>query len=196
MNNHSVIIAFVRHPEWGKVKTRLASTIGNDKALAVYNILLKHTFEVVRNIGVPLYVFYADGLIVEDVWKGENIIKRTQKGNNLGERMLNAFKEVFEQGHSKAVIIGSDCYELDCQILTESLEQLNDTNLVIGPASDGGYYLLGMNAPLKNVFEGIEWSTPTVFSTTIKIIRQNKWTFTELPVLNDVDTESDITFDY
>ncbi|MEO8583758.1 MAG: TIGR04282 family arsenosugar biosynthesis glycosyltransferase [Flavitalea sp.] len=196
MNNHSAIIIFVRHPELGKVKTRLAATIGNEKALEVYNILLKHTFDVVQNIRVPVYVFYADRLPLADIWKGDNILKRNQKGNNLGERMHNAFKEVFELGHSKAVIIGSDCYELSSKILTESLEHLDETNLVIGPARDGGYYLLGMNAPLKNVFEIIEWSTPAVFSSTIKIIRENKWTITELPVLTDVDTESDITFNY
>jgi len=196
MQNHSAIIIFVRQPEWGKVKTRLAATIGNDKALKVYQILLKHTYDVIKYISIPVYVYYADQVVTDDVWNGSHILKNTQKGNDLGERMRNAFMEVFEKGHLKAVIIGSDCYQLTSDLVTASLITLEQTDMVIGPAKDGGYYLLGMNAPFKNVFKAIQWSTNAVFAKTMKIIRENKWSITELVVLADVDTEENITFLY
>ncbi len=196
MKKDSAIIIFVRHPELGKVKTRLAATIGNEKALAVYEFLLLHTFGLIKDLNTPVYVFYADNIIREDIWVSENVIKRLQQGNDLGDRMANAFTEVFKTGCSKVIIIGSDCYDLTTDLINEAFLRLEKNDIVIGPAKDGGYYLLGMNAPFKNLFQNIEWSTSTVLKKTIEKIEQNKYSVLNLPMLTDIDTEQDISFVY
>ena len=196
MLENGAIIIFVRHPELGKVKTRLAATIGNEKALAVYEFLLMHTCRIIENITVPAYIYYADKIVHGDIWKGAGIKKKLQQGEDLGEKMANAFREVLQEGYHKAVIIGSDCYDLTLELIAQAFEMLENADIVIGPAKDGGYYLLGMNAPFKNIFENIEWSTDTVFSKTMDKIRQINYTFSILTVLADIDTENDITFTY
>ena len=190
------IIIFVRHAELGKVKTRLAATIGNEKALAIYKLLLMHTYKLIEKNQSIAYVYYAENIIQDDLWKGANVKKKLQVGNDLGGKMANAFQEVLKEGHNKVVIIGSDCYDLTVDLIDHAFEMLGRSEIVIGPAKDGGYYLLGMNAPFKNLFENIEWSTHTVFSKTIDKINQNKYSFSTLPILADVDTEEDITFSY
>lgn len=196
MERKSAVIVFVRHPELGKVKTRLAATIGNKKALAVYEFLLLHTYGLIKDLPVPTYLFYADSIITEDIWKADNIIKKLQQGNGLGERMADAFKRVFQDGCSRVVIIGSDCYDLTTALINEAFDQLEKKDIVIGPAKDGGYYLLGMNAPFKDLFQNIEWSTATVLQKTLQLFDQNNYSFFKLPVLTDVDTEEDINFVY
>ena len=193
---NAALIIFVRHPELGKVKTRLAATIGNENALKVYKLLLQHTYDLIKYLPLPVYVYYTSEIIADDLWYGNNIIKKQQKGNDLGEKMSNAFKEVFSNGHKKVVIIGSDCYELTTEIINESINALYNNETVIGPAKDGGYYLLGMKAPFKNVFENIEWSTATVFKKTMEMFSENNISVSVLIELNDVDTEDDITFPY
>lgn len=194
MEKKSAVIVFVRHPELGKVKTRLAATMGNEKALAVYKFLLLHTFNLIKDLDMPVYVFYADTVISDDIWKSGNIIKQLQEGHNLGEKMTHAFKKVFEDGYSKAVIIGSDCYELTTEFITDAFAQLHTKDIIIGPAKDGGYYMLGMNAPFKEVFTDIEWSTSTVLQKTLDLIHQQCYSLSKLPMLTDVDTEQDISF--
>ena len=190
------IIIFVRHPELGKVKTRLAATIGNEKALAVYQFLLAHTHGLVKDRQNPVFVFYADAVAENDLWSSDHIIKKLQQGKNLGERMLHAFTAVFAAGCNRALIIGSDCYELTGGIIDKAFSLLELNDIVIGPAKDGGYYLLGMNAPVKNVFDNIEWSTGTVFSKTLERVNEQQYRFSTLAILNDVDTEADINFTY
>jgi uncharacterized protein len=196
MLQESAIIIFVRAPKLGKVKTRLAATIGNEKALAVYQFLLAHTYGLVKDRRMPVFVFYADAIVDNDLWSGDHIVKRLQEGNNLGERMMNAFTAVFATGSSKALIIGSDCYELTGTIIDEAFASLSVNDIVIGPAKDGGYYLLGMHAPVKNVFSNIEWSTDTVFRKTLERVNQQQYRFSTLAMLRDVDTEDDINFSY
>lgn len=196
MAENTAIIIFVRHPELGKVKTRLAATIGDEKALAVYEFLLEHTYKIVEHSTVPVYIYYADQIVQGDIWKGDGINKKLQRGEDLGEKMANAFREVLQQGCHRAVIIGSDCYELTVELIAQAFKMLQNADIVIGPAKDGGYYLLGMNAPFKNIFNGIEWSTDTVFTKTMDSISQNNYTFSLLTVLADVDTADDISFTY
>lgn len=188
------LIIFVRNPVLGKVKTRLAATVGNKKALAVYKHLLQHTKDIIRNTTAEKFVFYADDINENDLWNGYK--KRLQHGNNLGERMHHAFAYLFEQGYKTICIIGSDCYELTSEIIAAAFKQLDLSDIVIGPATDGGYYLLGMQAPLKNVFENIGWSSEQVFAKTKKIMDQYNYSYSLLPVLNDVDEEKDITFTF
>lgn len=190
----SALIIFVRNPVLGKVKTRLATTLGEEKALAVYKHLLQHTKNITQNLPVAKFVFYADEINTNDLWNGND--KYLQKGNGLGEGMKNAFEYLFANGFKKIIIIGSDCFDLTEEILSNAFLQLNEKQIVIGPATDGGYYLLGMQSPLKDLFENKAWSSDTVFNDTIKQIRKNNFSVYLLPALNDVDEERDITFNY
>jgi uncharacterized protein len=192
--NKNALIIFVRNPVLGKVKTRLAATIGNEKALQVYIHLLQHTKSITQNLLVAKFIFFADEINVNDIWKDYK--KKWQSGNNLGKRMENAFKELFAEGYKNICIIGSDCYELTTEIIEEAFEKLNSIDIVIGGAKDGGYYLLGMSNPTKEIFTTIEWSTAKVFSQTMQLINEKKLSCFVLPLLNDVDEEKDITFPY
>jgi uncharacterized protein len=186
------VIIFVRHPEKGKVKTRLAATMGDEKALAVYKLLLQHTYSLIQNGKIPVYVYYADEMVQDDLWQGAFIIKKQQSQGDLGNRMSNAFSEVFAAGHQKAVIIGSDCYELTASVIIAAFNALEENDAVIGPATDGGYYLLGLKKLIPAVFEDIVWSTNTVKDETVRIIQENNCSFSLLQMLTDVDEEKDL----
>ena len=188
------LIIFVRNPVLGKVKTRIAATIGDENALAVYKHLLHHTKNITAGVQVTRFVFFADEIATNDLWNGYE--KCLQSGSNLGERMSNAFECLFEKGFTKIIIIGSDCFELDEKIISGAFLKLNEYETVIGPATDGGYYLLGIQSPFKNLFENITWSSNSVFDETIKQIEQRNLSLFLLPSLNDVDEAKDITFDY
>jgi uncharacterized protein len=186
------VIIFVRHPQKGRVKTRLAATMGDEKALAIYKILLAHTYSLVQNGKIPVYVFYTDDIVQDDLWQGSHIIKRQQDGNDLGRRMHNAFRDVFAAGHQKVIIIGSDCYELTPAEMIAAFNTLEEKDAVIGPAADGGYYLLGLRKMIPAVFENIAWSTASVKNDTVTILQQNNYTFSLLQTLTDVDEEKDL----
>lgn len=188
------LIIFVRNPVVGKVKTRLAATMGNEKALAVYKFLLAHTKSIIENTNPIKFVFYADFINENDLWN--DYTKKMQQGNDLGERMKNAFETVLYLGYKKVCIIGSDCYELKADIIADAFKALDVVDTTIGPATDGGYYLLGMQAPIKNIFENILWSTEQVFAQTEKLIQQLQYSLHLLPPLNDVDGENDIKFTF
>jgi uncharacterized protein len=190
----NALIIFVRNPILGKVKTRLAATMGNEKALQVYIHLLQHTKSITQNTAVTKFVFYADYINDNDIWNGYE--KKLQSGNDLGERMQNAFEKTFALGYKSVCIIGSDCYEITTEIINEAFENLTFCKTVIGPASDGGYYLLGMQTPIKDLFSDIEWSTKNVFIETVNKINTQGLTCHLLTWLNDVDEEKDITFRY
>jgi uncharacterized protein len=192
MAAQQAIILFVRAPVLGKVKTRLAATMGNEKALAVYRLLLAHTYALVQDGAIPVYVYYADEVVQDDLWQGHFIVKKQQQGGDLGERMKNAFDEVFALSHQKVIIIGSDCYELTEAIIMDAFSALEKNDAVIGPAADGGYYLLGLRRMIPAVFENIAWSTATVKDDTVQVLAQNNIAFSLLPTLRDVDEEKDL----
>lgn len=185
----SALIIFVRNPVLGKVKTRLAAGIGEAKALQVYEHLLQHTQSIVNDLEVTKFVYYADKINNGDLWN--DLEKRKQHGDDLGERMQNAFEELFAAGFSKVCIIGSDCFELTSDIVTKAFAVLDTKDLVIGPVMDGGYYLLGTNKLIPQLFINKTWSTSTVFSDTLKDAASLNLSVMQLPVLNDIDNESD-----
>jgi uncharacterized protein len=197
-NNRTVVpaacavIIFVRHPQKGRVKTRLASTMGDDKALAIYKLLLLHTYSLVQNGKIPVYVYYTDDIVQDDLWQGEYIIKKQQHGTDLGNRMSNAFGEVFTAGHQKVIIIGSDCFELSPAEMIAAFNALEENDAVIGPATDGGYYLLGLKKLIPAIFKNIAWSTATVKDDTVKILNKNNYSLSLLQTLTDVDEEKDL----
>lgn len=185
------IIIFVRNPQLGKVKTRLATTLGDEKALNIYKELLNHTKEITSQTTADKHVFYFDKIEEKDLWNAPGFFKCLQCNDELGGKMKNAFKELFNMGYEKVAIIGSDCFELTTAIIEEAFALLKNKDVVIGPAKDGGYYLLGMKKLIEPVFENKQWSTESVFNETINDLTENSFSFASLPALTDVDTEED-----
>lgn len=185
------IIVFVKNPELGKVKTRLAQTMGDVKALEIYNKLVAYTRNVLLEIsGVEKFVFYSSFIDLDDGWDNDLFVKQLQTAGGLGEKMTSAFHDTFETC-DRVVIIGSDCPQLKAIHIEKAFKLLEKHNVVIGPSDDGGYYLLGMDRFYPFIFEGINWSTETVLSETLAIAKNQNISTALLEKLHDVDYEDD-----
>lgn len=192
IDRETALILFTKNPELGKAKTRLAKTIGDQKALEIYIKLLQHTRELVALLEVSKFLFYSDRIEENDAWNNDEYIKKVQKGADLGQRMQHAFEAAFDLGYKKVIIIGSDCYELNSKIVTQAFDSLNENDTVIGPTFDGGYYLLGMTQFHAELFQNINWSTETVFEETMTILKNNQLSSFSLEKLTDIDEEKDL----
>ena len=192
MKKKKALILFTKNPELGKVKTRLAKTIGNEKALEIYIKLLQHTKEIVIELDVDKFVFYSDNIIYDDIWEPSKFNKKVQVGADLGNRMLHAFGELFQSGYQSVCIIGSDCYELNSDIIAGAFDDLSRNDVVLGPTFDGGYYLLGMNKLVPELFENKNWSTETVYSETLVDLKKLALSLSTTVKLNDIDEEKDV----
>jgi len=186
------LIIFVRHPEAGKVKTRLAATLGNAAALFIYKKLLQHTLEITESIDTDKVVFYAGDIVEDDMWQRPKYIKLQQADGDLGHRMNAAFETVLAMGYNKVCIIGSDCCELTTEIIADAFHSLEKNDIAIGPADDGGYYLLGMKQLHSSLFQNKSWSTNLVLADTLQTIQQLGLTVQRLPQLSDVDEAEDV----
>jgi uncharacterized protein len=186
----NLVLIFTRNPELGKVKTRLAASIGNENTLEIYKFLLNHTKEILLKINTNKRVLYSEQINTNDIWDNSIFDKKLQCGNDLGEKMRNAFKDGFASCYEKVVIIGSDLFDLEVLDIETAFQQLETNDVVIGPAQDGGYYLLGLKSIPNNIFENKKWSTKTVFQDTINDIQHLKYHL--LQTKNDIDTVEDI----
>lgn len=187
-----LLIIFYRNPELGKVKSRLAATVGEERALAIYFVLASYTRLVTATVNCDRVIYYSDYIDREDNWPNEEYFKNLQMGEELGSRMKHAFESSFKQGYKRVCIIGTDCLELTSEIVSVAYETLNRRDVVIGPAVDGGYYLLGMNRFIPELFSNKKWSTNTVCRDTIKDLERLQFTYELLPTLRDIDNESDL----
>lgn len=186
----NLLIIFTRNPVLGKCKTRLATTIGDKAALKIYTFLLEHTVSITKNLAIDKQVHYSDEISSTDLWSSTIYKKIQQEGDDLGERMRFAFKQGFESGYERIVIIGSDIYDLEQSNLEEAFFALTNHDYVIGPATDGGYYLLGMKKLNEKVFRNKNWGTPTVLQDTLEDLKGD--TLFKLQERNDVDIYEDI----
>ncbi|MEM1219801.1 MAG: TIGR04282 family arsenosugar biosynthesis glycosyltransferase [Bacteroidota bacterium] len=182
----TALILFVKNPELGKVKTRLAKDAGDENALKIYKALLGHTREITVDLPLDRLLYYSTWIEENDEWDETQFKKRLQKGDDLGSRMSNAFAEAFNQ-YERVLIIGSDCAQLNEQMIEHAIEQLKFYPFVIGPSEDGGYYLLGMQKFTPSVFEDIPWSTKEVLLHTLDRIRDLEASYYLLPKLSDID---------
>jgi len=190
MSGSAALIIFVKEPVPGKVKTRLAASIGDSAALDVYGRLLAHTDQI--SDGFKRYIFYAGNPEKIKHFSKANDIWEEQNAGNLGERMSAAFTFVFDQGHQGAIIIGSDCAQLAKEGIERAVDEVNEGRNVLGPALDGGYYLLGLPQHDPTLFVDMPWSTDRVAQITReRMIGQGK-TPVELPTLRDVDYLEDL----
>lgn len=189
-NTQKALIIFTRNPELGKVKTRLATTIGDAAALEVYHKLLEHTVDITQTLKVDKFIFYSEQIQENDHWDTTIYYKELQKGTNLGERMHHAFELLFKKGYRQIIIVGSDIFELTTKNIQEAFTGLDTANFVVGPALDGGYYLLGMNTLNKSLFKHKKWGTSTVLKATLKNLAHEKVAL--LATKNDIDTYDDL----
>jgi len=192
MLSSTALVIFVRNPVLGQVKTRLAKDIGDKRALAIYLQLLDHTLEITRSLSFRKFIYYADEVSDYDLWSVPGYTKRKQNGNDLGERMLNSFKELFDQGFTRIVIIGSDCLQLKTNTLEQAVSLLESNAAVLGPASDGGYYLLGLTKLYPDLFVNKPWSTDQVFTKTIDDFNNQGISYALLEELSDIDNITDL----
>ncbi|MCX2679931.1 TIGR04282 family arsenosugar biosynthesis glycosyltransferase [Galbibacter sp. EGI 63066] len=188
--NNSILIIFTKNPELGKVKTRLAQSVGKEKALEIYKFLLNKTKQVTRNLPCDKAVYYSEEIIENDLWSPETFSKKLQKGDNLGQRMENAFFECFSEGYKKVIIIGSDLYDITPSHIETAFKKLEAHDAVIGPAADGGYYLLGLKQLFPKVFQQKKWSTDTVLRDTLEDLKTVDVAL--LDTRNDIDNYNDI----
>ena len=189
-SSKKALIIFTKNPELGKVKTRLAKSVGDESALKIYKFLLNHTMEITRDLNVDKYVFYSENIKRNDTWDSEIFRKKLQSGNDLGERMKEAFAEILGIGYEMAIIIGCDMFEWEKKDLEVAFDTLQRNDFVIGPAMDGGYYLLGMKEPKELLFQKKGWGTSTVLEQTLTDLQGENYLL--LPERNDIDLYEDI----
>ena len=192
MHMEQSLLIFAKNLIPGRGKTRLAATIGNEAALSVYKRLLQHTASITKELPVRKTVFYSDFIEASDIWESRNYQKQLQWGNDLGERMKNAFEFSFNQGIKETAVIGTDCFELSDVAIVHAFTFLKIHDIVIGPARDGGYYLLAMKEDHPQLFENIRWSTGEVLEQTLSVCERLNLSVYLLPALVDIDTEDDL----
>ncbi|WP_348233135.1 TIGR04282 family arsenosugar biosynthesis glycosyltransferase [Trichocoleus sp. DQ-U1] len=195
--NRECLIVFTRYPEPGKAKTRLIPALGEEGASNLHRQMTEHTLSQVRELQsaratrVEVYFTGGDQQLMED-WLGADIIYQPQGEGDLGQRMKSAFQTAFAAGMEGVAIVGTDCPGLDAKIMAQAFEQLNGHNLVLGPAMDGGYYLIGLRRMIPELFEEINWGTSEVREKTVAIAISLGLAVAYLPPLFDVDRPEDL----
>jgi len=193
----SALIMMTRLPRPGRVKTRLATTVGDDAAAEFYRLCAERIFRESERLPQEVwrYIFFADVEDAERVraWAGGGFRYEPQPAGNLGCRLAAAFRTVFGQGARAAVVVGTDVPDLSAGVVEEALTLLQRYPLVIGPDHAGGYYLLGMKMLYADLFLGdLAWGTNRVFGHTLRIMRDLDLVPAFLPALVDVDTVGDL----
>lgn len=170
----------------------MAATIGDDMALEIYQKLINHTLMMVKNVDADKFIYFSDSIDESIGYANTPVHKVVQYGNDLGEKMKNAFLQLFKTGYKFVLIIGTDCPGITANILEGAFSELNNHDVVIGPANNGGYYLLGMKKIHNALFQKIAWSTAVVLHSTIERCSTYNLSYSLLKVLSDVDKEKDL----
>jgi uncharacterized protein len=191
------LIVFTRYPIPGKTKTRLIPALGAAGAADLHRQMTEHTLAQVRQVradGVAIEIHYAGATVDRELadWLGADLVYRSQGAGDLGDRMALSIKQAVRAGHDRVIIIGTDCPGLTTEILQLAFQQLRDRDLVLGPAIDGGYYLIGLRRFIPELFVGISWGTSAVRQQTIKIATKLGLSMGDLPLLADIDRPEDL----
>ena len=190
------LVVMVKDPARGQVKTRLAADLGDRLAETLYRCFVADILKTLRGSPHNCTVAFSPPGSRKSIeeWLGKDTSLIEQAGSHLGARMKNLFLSLFHEGCSRVVLMGSDIPDLPGEIIKEAFLRLKEEDGVIGPAADGGYYLIGFRKSgfFPDVFEGIEWSTDRVYEETIRLFSEKRCRFSVLPVWNDVDTVQDL----
>lgn len=191
------LIIFTRYPEPGKTKTRLIPALGTEGAANLQRQMTEHTLSQVKQLqktsAISCEVRFAGGnLQLMQDWLGYDIAYQLQGEGDLGSRMAQSFYNAFQSGAEKAITIGTDCPDVDAKILADAFAQLHQCDLVLGPALDGGYYLIGLQRPLPELFINIDWGTSQVLQQTIDTAQTLNLLVNYLPLLADIDRPEDL----
>lgn len=194
----NLLIIFSRYPEPGKTKTRLIPVLGAEGAANLQRQMTEETVAKARHLGsvFPLSLelrFVGGSLSLMESWLGSNLSYKEQDAGDLGDRMAGAFKTAFNSGKQQVVIIGIDCPGLNMQILYQAFKKLEQHDLVLGPAVDGGYYLIGLRRFIPELFQGINWGTAEVGEKTVAIAQNLDLAISYLPQLPDLDRPEDLS---
>jgi rSAM/selenodomain-associated transferase 1 len=194
---NDAVIIFARLPVEGKVKTRLASTLGDEFALKFYKACSQHIFNECRKIAKKETSIYITFPAEDDnkhmiEWAGNDFRFFPQHGKDIGIKMQSAFKMVFSEGIKKAILIGTDIPDISSEVLLQALKALDNNEVVIGPAKDGGFYLVGMKRLYESLFERNDWGTNKVFTGTLNQLRINNINYELTPEFYDIDTEENL----
>jgi rSAM/selenodomain-associated transferase 1 len=190
----NLLIVFVKNLIAGKVKSRLALTIGYNSALFIYQDLMQQIHEVVADLPFEKQVAYATSIEKDDIWPSETFDKVEQQGKDIGDRMYNAISKGLESGYENVILIGSDIINLKSEIIFDAFNKLKQSEMVIGPAKDGGYYLIGLKKPIVELFEKKDWSTNKVLNQTLNNCIEMGLTVSMLPELADLDRIEDFQY--
>lgn len=186
----SLLVIFARTPEYGKVKKRLAMRLGAEKALEIHNKLLSHTLTIAEETGIAYKIYLST-----DPDKLQPYDYELQAGNDLGQRMHHALHtELTTNTH--VCLIGSDCLEISQSVITRAFEKLAAFDVVIGPAVDGGYYLIGLTKANAELFSNINWGSSTVLANTLKRCMNMNLSVHQLEFLNDIDRPEDVPYSW
>lgn len=195
-HKNAQILIFLRVPEKGKVKTRLSRILDEKIVLGLYRCFVEDTLDTMRACGytiIPCY-FPSEGRQTVTNWLGTDFQYRPQRGNDLGERMACAFQDAFSSGCTRAILIGTDFPDLNTRIIHEAMENLCSHDVVLGPAKDGGYYLIGFRSDTftRQAFQNIPWGESTVLRKTLTRLEQCGLTRHLLPEWRDIDRYEDL----
>jgi rSAM/selenodomain-associated transferase 1 len=195
--SENLLMVFVKYPTPGSVKQRLAQHLGTDRAAEIYKKIAEAIVQKVTPASSADYIMEICFSPQEDEklvrrWLVENEYFYPQQGSDLGERMSNAFLQAFAAGNTKALLIGSDCPDISRTIVNRGFMLLDTQDVVLGPAHDGGYYLIGLCWPEKELFSNIDWGTGRVLQQTLDKISAANLTVALLPELRDIDRIEDL----
>ena len=191
------LIIFTRYPKPGKTKTRLIPALGAVGAANLQRQMTEHTIFQVQALQKTTPIswevrFTGGNLQLMADWLGDDLLYHTQGQGDLGSRMGRSLTQSWQSGAQKVIIIGVDCPGINAEILAQAFEQLHTHDLVLGPAIDGGYYLIGLCRPFPELFFNIDWGTSQVLQQTMNIAENLKISVSFLPPLGDVDLPEDL----
>ena len=196
LHGRDLLLIFVKYPEPGRVKTRLASAIGPERAARLYKALAERVVCSVcqgpESYNVALCYDPPGQKDAFVAWLGRHTIMLPQKAGDLGERLAGAFEWAFSIGAGKVAAIGTDCPGVDRSVVLAAFSSLECSGLVLGPSEDGGYYLIGLRHSCPAIFDDIPWSSSKVLETTLAAADRLSLTPSLLPVLPDIDTVEDL----
>ena len=185
----NLVIIFVKNSILGKVKTRLAKSIGNVGAFNIYSELVAITKKASTKINTDKHTYFSD-VINPSIWENEK--KFIQKGENLGMKMQHAFQNGFDEGYENIVLIGSDLPTISKEVIETGIANLKNKDVVFGPAEDGGYYLIGMSKMHASIFENKPWSKNNLLAITLQELKAQNQSVGLIDTLNDIDTFEDL----